>query len=653
MKRKFLLSILSIALIVALLGFATACGDGNKNPMNNEDGTQGMEYIEVEGGYSLAGIGEAEGTHDLIVPATYNNKPVLSIEPYAFAKSDSIETVTVKEGVKSIGAAAFYSALDLKSVTLPSSIESIGNAAFNNCVSLTTANIPEKVSVIGKSLFYNCFKLTSIEIPAAVVEIGAHAFNKCSELATVTFKGNDVNTLGEYAFANCVKITVLDLPNELKTVANYAFANCTALTSVSFADNLTQIGAFAFSNCKKLTSVVLGENLHSIGESAFDGCAELVLTDLPENVNFIDKFAFRDCVKVGKIEGYIHYIGDWVVGYDSALKTREVDQIIIKDSATGIANLAFSSCRAKEIVIGAGIESIGEGAFSGTIYVTKFSVSSKNNVYTASNGCIYNKEKTELIAYPTGKKVSGIYVSALPRNEADKTLSGVTTIAPYACYWAAQLKTLNLDKIEKKVQGEMKTVWTCEVTSIGAYSFGRCQQITELKIGAQLVSIADYAFYWCNSLKTIIVDEANPNYKSVNNALYTKDGKQLLIFAVGEQLNKVLEVAEGTEEILPAAFYAAPSLEGVILPASITSIGDIAFADCIYFNAVYFKGTLDQWNQIVIAESNNSLSNATTYIYSETEPALNADGTAYDGDYWHYDEKGNPQVWVKTVESAS
>lgn len=34
------------------------------------------------------------------------------------------------------------------------------------------------------------------------------------------------------------------------------------------------------------------------------------------------------------------------------------------------------------------------------------------------------------------------------------------------------------------------------------------------------------------------------------------------------------------------------------------------------------------------------------YYYSESEPALNAEGTAYDGHYWHYDENYEIVVWV-------
>ena len=44
----------------------------------------------------------------------------------------------------------------------------------------------------------------------------------------------------------------------------------------------------------------------------------------------------------------------------------------------------------------------------------------------------------------------------------------------------------------------------------------------------------------------------------------------------------------------------------------------------------------------------DNLTSVTRYYYSETEPALNAEGTAYNGNYWHYDTDGiTPVIWKK------
>lgn len=73
-----------------------------------------------------------------------------------------------------------------------------------------------------------------------------------------------------------------------------------------------------------------------------------------------------------------------------------------------------------------------------------------------------------------------------------------------------------------------------------------------------------------------------------------------------------------------------------------------AFDDCSGLKTVFYKGTAEQWERISFGNPNYLLTDATRYYYSETEPSLNADGTAYNGNYWHYDSDGKtPLIWKK------
>lgn len=74
-----------------------------------------------------------------------------------------------------------------------------------------------------------------------------------------------------------------------------------------------------------------------------------------------------------------------------------------------------------------------------------------------------------------------------------------------------------------------------------------------------------------------------------------------------------------------------------------------AFRGCSRLKTVFYKGSAEQWSKISIdSRYNDNLTNAIRYYYSETEPALNAEGTAYDGNYWHYDTDGiTPVIWKK------
>ena len=97
------------------------------------------------------------------------------------------------------------------------------------------------------------------------------------------------------------------------------------------------------------------------------------------------------------------------------------------------------------------------------------------------------------------------------------------------------------------------------------------------------------------------------------------------------------------------AFSDCTGLTSVTIPDSVTSIGYSAFDVCSRLKTVFYKGSAEQWSKISIdSRYNDDLTSATRYYYSETEPTLNAEGTAYDGNFWHYDADGiTPVIWKK------
>ena len=109
-----------------------------------------------------------------------------------------------------------------------------------------------------------------------------------------------------------------------------------------------------------------------------------------------------------------------------------------------------------------------------------------------------------------------------------------------------------------------------------------------------------------------------------------------------------LTIGNGVSSIGSSAFSGCSGLTSVTIPDSVASIGYYAFSGCSGLKRVYYKGTKTQWNKISIDSDNSNLTSATRYYYSESEPALNSDGTAYDGNYWHYDTDGKtPVIWKK------
>lgn len=155
-----------------------------------------------------------------------------SIGRYAFYNCDALKSVAIPEGVTTIVRDAFYDCDGLTSVTLPSTLTSIGNQAFYDCRYISGAiNIPEGVTAIGDSTFYNCYNITSLTIPNSVTIIGNCAFYYCNKVTSLTIP-NSVVSIGNYAFNYCNKIVTLTIGNGVTSIGNYAFYNCSSLDEV-------------------------------------------------------------------------------------------------------------------------------------------------------------------------------------------------------------------------------------------------------------------------------------------------------------------------------------------------------------------------------------------------------------------------------------
>ncbi len=162
----------------------------------------------------------------------------------------------------------------LKTVTVEDGIESIGNYSFHMCENITTVNLPESLTSINDYAFRGCAGLTSITLPKSVTSIGTRAFSLCSALTSIVIP-EGVTSIGSYAFYNCSALTSVVIPEGVTSIESNTFYNCSALTSIVIPNGVTSIESSAFYNCSALTSVVIPESVTSIASGAFRGCTAL------------------------------------------------------------------------------------------------------------------------------------------------------------------------------------------------------------------------------------------------------------------------------------------------------------------------------------------------------------------------------------------
>jgi hypothetical protein len=141
-------------------------------------------------------------------------------------------SLTLPDGLTTIGSYAFRGCSSLASLTLPDGLTAIGDNAFSDCSSLASLTLPDGLTTIGNEAFYGCSSLASLTLPDGLTAIGGGAFWGCSNLASLTLPAG-LTTIGYDAFRYCSSLASLTLPAGLTTIGNSAFWGCSSLASLT------------------------------------------------------------------------------------------------------------------------------------------------------------------------------------------------------------------------------------------------------------------------------------------------------------------------------------------------------------------------------------------------------------------------------------
>ena len=592
----------------------------------------------------------------------------------AFYNCSMLTSITIPDSVTSIGSSAFYGCSGLTSITIPDSVTSIRESAFEGCISLTSITIPDSVTSIGSSAFDGCTGLTSITIPDSVTSIGDYAFSGCTGLTeinwdadavnnfsynssvfynagtsgngiTVTF-GDSVTSIPAYLFyvsnsAYSPKVTSVIIGNNVTSIGNYAFSGCTGLMSINIPDSVTSIGYAAFWGCTDLTSITIPDSVTSIGDSAFRGCTGLTSITIPDSVTSIRDYAFSCCTGLTSITipdsvtsiGYYAFSGcsslecitipfvgatkdgtsnthfGYIFGASSYSNNDDyvptsLKEVIITGGAS-IGNWAFYNCDGlTSIIIPDSVKSIGYSAFNDCSGLT--SVTIGNSVTSIGESAFYSCNSLVSIHY-TGDMASWLgknwhsrvmssgrtlYLDGEKVEGAITVPDGVDSIPSYAFAYQAGITSVIISGSVTSIgedafedcSGLTSVTIPDSVTSIRDYAFSGCTGLTSITIPDSVTSIGGYAFSGCSSLETIEVDIDNLAYASVDGILYNK--AQTEFIHIPAALAGDVTIPDSVTSIGYAAFRNCTGLTSITIPDSVTSIGADAFWGCTDLTSV-------------------------------------------------------------------
>ena len=214
-------------------------------------------------GFSTESIIKFNNIKSITVP-----EGVTSIGDYAFDGCTSLKEIEIPKSITSIGNYAFFRCKCLKEIVIPGGVKSISSCAFEGCDSLEKVNIPESVTSIGYRVFKGCKSLKEVAIPKSVVSIGDSAFNGCSSLEKINIP-ESVTSIGYSAFKGCKSLKEITIPKSVSFIASNAFSRCTSLKIIWNGKTYKNRDDFFndFINRKYAPEIKWnGNTYHSIGE---------------------------------------------------------------------------------------------------------------------------------------------------------------------------------------------------------------------------------------------------------------------------------------------------------------------------------------------------------------------------------------------------
>ena len=424
--------------------------------------------------------------------------------------------------------------------------------------------------------------------------------------------------------------------------ATYTFDSSTGLLTIS---GTGKISNYFFQENNDIKSVVIEEGITSVGWDLFNGCSALTSITIPDSVISIGGRVIYDTAYYANPDNWdnnLLYIGNHLIkaketisgAYTVKSGTRTIadlafgnctglTSITIPDSTIRIGIYAFEYCSSlTSITIPDSVTSIGFDAFLGTSYY-KDNDNWVNGVLYIDNHLIFAKENisgnyiikdgTKSIASNAFDECEDLTSVTIPNSvtgigrAAFADCSGLTSIT------IPDSVTIIEDMAFQCCNGLTSITIPNSVKIIGEYAFNWCSELTSVTIGNSVINIDEGAFSGCEKLTKVNITDlsswcrisfansnANPVYYSenlyLNDALLTDLVLPISITKVGNY-----------------AFYNCKSIESVSIPNSVTSIGECAFEYCNGIKEVYYDGMPINWKAIDIKEYNYNLEDATIH----------------------------------------
>ena len=494
-----------------------------------------------------------------------------AIPSYSFYGCKNITSVTIPALVNSIGEGAFSNCLSLAAINVNSSnnnFASEDDVLYNaNKTKLLICpgaksgalSIPSSVVSINQYACSGCVNLSSVTIPSSVTSIGGSAFYNVSGKLVVYCRipnGNPYANVGYFtpfslSFYNS-NFNEVVIGDNVTSIGDWAFYGCSSITSITLPNSLTSVGSSAFSGCTGITSITLPNSLTSIGSSAFSGCTGITSITLPSSLSSIGNWAFN------KVSGKITVncnIPDVSSSYGRPFSDSKFNEVVIGNDVTNIGRYAFYDCSSiTSVTLPNSLTSIGSDAFKYCSGINAVNVKISDYSGISSNNTLpsYLPSSATWNYYINDELVTALNIP-----------SSVTSIGDYAFYNAKGITSVTLPN---------------SLTSIGSSAFQNCSGITSITLPSTMTSIGSSAFQGCTGITTVNVNSDISSNSILHSYLQSSATWN---YYINDELVTALNIPSSVTSIGDYAFYNAKGITSVTMPNTLASIGKGAFSGCI------------------------------------------------------------------------
>lgn len=171
--------------------------------------------VVIPSGVKYIASNACAGWDSAIVYSDYETEGETELIKVKHRLTYKVKSLTIPEGVTTIGDNAFIRMSSLSSIVIPDSVTSIGSQALYMCGGITSVKLGKNLETIG-SYAFSLVSMKEIEIPESVTSIGASAFAGCAYLVSLTIPKN-VETLGfSVVDSECTALKTIDLPMKFR-----------------------------------------------------------------------------------------------------------------------------------------------------------------------------------------------------------------------------------------------------------------------------------------------------------------------------------------------------------------------------------------------------------------------------------------------------